>query len=186
MEVTGPPVVGPLQEGQSARRRRRTYGGLPGGATPPKPFVLFLDHLDEGGCPRDVRGIPLKATAPGKHAAGRGFLFQLYMHKGLPPKAQLARRVDDFNKGAPADIRLGSGSTSEINLLKYIGRMLDKGKRRRRSCVVQKADEAQWRGDQAPPSAALTKQRSRRRFMPSDGRSPTKHDIFPGKCRDRL
>jgi len=92
-------------------------------------FVLFLDHLDE----KIVRQM-FAAFGPRpprlESAQQEEFLFRLYMQQGLPPKAQFARRVAGFNKKAPADLRLGSGSTSEINLLKYIDRMLDKGKRR--------------------------------------------------------
>jgi hypothetical protein len=142
-------------------------------------FVLFLDHLDE----KVVREM-FAAFGPKpprlESMQQEEFLFQLYMHKGLPPKAQLARRVADFNKGAPADIRLGSGSTSEINLLKYIDRMLDKGKRRDE--VASCKERMRLNGER--PGAAigpLTKQGVQKAFYAFGWSITNKTRHFPRK-----
>ena len=87
-------------------------------------FVLFLDHLDEGVVrelfaefgPKPPR---LLSTQRQK------FLFDLYIGAGLPPKMRFVREVVNYNKTVPPDQRLGSRSTSEVSMLKYVERMLD-------------------------------------------------------------
>jgi hypothetical protein len=120
---------GPFQEVNEHEDVAEQMGAYPEELLLRNLFVLFLDHLDE----EVVRELfaELGPKPPRlKSAQQEEFLFQLYMHEDLPPKAQFARRVADFNKEAPADMRLGSGSMSEINLLRYIDRMLDKENRR--------------------------------------------------------
>jgi hypothetical protein len=88
-------------------------------------FNRFLRHHDE----KAVRNIFAKygPKKPRKDSADRErFLLRIYLSEALPPKVQFARQVVDYNKTVPREKRLGPRSTSEINVLKYIDRMLEK------------------------------------------------------------
>jgi hypothetical protein len=86
-------------------------------------FDLFLNHLDE-----DVvrtlfaRFAPMPPRVVG--AQREKALLELYLRQHMPPKARFARRVAEYNKTVPRERRLGSRSTSEISMLKYVERML--------------------------------------------------------------
>lgn len=87
-------------------------------------FHLFLNYLDEG----DVRKLfaqfgPKPPRLEGAHRERA--LLQLYFRQHMPPKAQFARNVADYNKTVSREQRLGSRSTSEVNMLKYVERMLN-------------------------------------------------------------
>jgi hypothetical protein len=104
--------------------KREDFGALPEEIILKRLFELFLNYLDE----KDVRKLfdgfgtrPPRAES----AHQERNLFWLYKRERMPPKAQFARRVADYNKTVPRGKRLGSRSTSEVNMLRYINRMLD-------------------------------------------------------------
>jgi hypothetical protein len=91
-------------------------------------FDAFLDHLDE----KDVRTLfarfgPKPPRVESKQR--EEYLVLLYLsegnlHKGLPNKAQFAQKIADFNKTVPREKRLGSRSTNQANVLRYLERAL--------------------------------------------------------------
>jgi hypothetical protein len=86
-------------------------------------FGLFLNNFDK----KDVRELfaqfgPIPPRPEGERREAD--LLELYLSRHMPPKAQFARRVADYNKTVPREQRLGSRSTSEVNMLKYVDRML--------------------------------------------------------------
>jgi hypothetical protein len=93
-------------------------------------FKLFQRHHDE----EVVRALFAKFGPKEKRRAAADrerLLLSLYLSDGLragrlPQKAKFARKVADFNKTKSPEKRLGSRSTSELNLLQYVNRMLEK------------------------------------------------------------
>ena len=86
-------------------------------------FVLFLDHLDENVTRELFAEFGPKPPRLLSTQRQR-FLLDLYIGADLPPKMQFVREVVNYNKTVPQEERLGSRSTSEVSMLKYVERML--------------------------------------------------------------
>ena len=120
---------GPLQEVTESTDVAEHMGAYPEELLLRNLFVLFLDHLDESV----VRELfaEFGPKSPRLLSAEREkFLLDLYIKAGMPPKTQFVRAVVDYNKTARPEERIGSRSTSEISMLKYVDRMLDKHRKR--------------------------------------------------------
>ena len=92
-------------------------------------FTLFLKNMDE----KEVRELFAEFGPKSPRMEGRQrelYLLQLYLRSGqlrdgLPKKAPFAQKIANYNAKVPREKQLGSRSTSQANILRYLERALN-------------------------------------------------------------